>query len=169
MRKTLIALASASVLTITGCTAASSVPEPSPSAVAYATENQVASVIAGYEPDWREVIEDSANCRFLWVLGGSTFAEEVEAMTCFIQEKTMGVTAQIVIRDLGKLEIPPSMAELVGDTNVQLQAIADIDLELLCGSEDVPSDAAECTEALGSRNFVYGVLDGTLDKWSPYL
>lgn len=168
VKSSIVAVLAAIVLT--GC-AASPVPEAAESSPSsdLATENQVASVLAEYEPEWRERIAESASCRFTWTLGGATIAEEISADACYIAETTMGITAQLVVRDWNELRIPPSMSSLVEDTSKILTAIGDIDLATICGTEARPADTPECTEALGSRNFFYGLLDSQLDKWSPYL
>jgi hypothetical protein len=171
MNKTLLTPLSLAALLLTGCAAESPAPEetePVP-VVESATENQVSSVLAEYEPEWRERIEEAGDCRFTWTLGGSTIAEEIGADACFIAEKTMGITSQLVIRDWDALVIPQSMVAIVDDTSKVIAAISEVDLKLLCGDEARPADTQACTDALGSRNFLYNQLESELDKWAPYL
>ncbi|WP_141881309.1 hypothetical protein [Homoserinimonas aerilata] len=162
----------AAVLILAGC-ASEPEPEssrgPEPTVVEYATENQVASVIAEYEPKWREVIEESTECRFLWVLGGSTIAEEIHGDVCFMQEKTIGITAQLVLRDWEALNVPESLQSLVTDTSTVLREIGRGDLKTICGEASRPVETDECNSELAGRNMLYSQLESSLNKWSPYL
>lgn len=163
------ALALLAVLTLGGCAPAAPEPEATPTpTVPSATPEQVASVLAEYETDWRETIDQSGDCRFIWVLGTS-LADEMKGMTCYLREQTIGLTAQIVIRDWSTMAIPDSMAKLVDDTREVLDQIGKIDLKANCGSDAVPSDEDVCNAALGARNGLYGQLEGKLDAWGPYL
>lgn len=163
------------LLLLTGCGAGGSNAEPKPTVTPWveptpeeATPEQVASVLSEYETDWRDVIDSSYDCRFTWTLDDSATGQ-LEGMTCYTTEKTIGITSQLVVRDWGAMEIPSSMQELVDDTSAVLGLISDTDLEAVCGTEPIPSTTQECNEALGSRNFAYSVLEGELDKWKPYL
>src|SRR5690606_5135703 len=70
----------------------------------YATENQVASVIAGYETYWREMIEEAVHCRFLYVMNEDLSpAEDMERYTCFLSEATIGTEAAIATREIEAL------------------------------------------------------------------
>lgn len=134
-----------------------------------ATPEQVASVIAGQESDWRETIDGAGECRFLNVMGEGP-ADELQLTTCYMGELTMGVSASGAIRELNSLDVPGSMSDLVEETVRILQAVADVDLEGACGPAfSTPVDTQECSDALGSRNVLYGLLGTTLDKWRPYL
>lgn len=162
---------------LAGC--ASAAPEPTAppepvevEEVEYATEPQVASVIAKYESDWREVIDGAGECRLNWVNAAadeSDLLSSLEGYSCFMREKTLGVTAQLAVRDLEELEIPPSMETLVSETKATLLTLSSFDLEAICGTEDAPADTPECQDALGTRNYGYGVLEDQLAAWGPYL
>ncbi|WP_167131914.1 hypothetical protein [Paramicrobacterium chengjingii] len=177
MRK-LIAPALVAILLLAGCASAEQ-PEPAAEQetetstpapeVDSATEEQVASVVAEYEPDWRETIDGASDCRFLWTTGGETAAEDIKAMSCYLKEQTIVTTAQLVTGDLADLEIPESMSSLVTNTTNVLESIGDVDLTSVCGDGDVPAETDECNSALGTLNALYMQLDSTLNSWSPYL
>lgn len=134
-----------------------------------AAPEQVASVIAGHESDWRETIDGAGDCRILKAMA-STTVDEVSLMSCYTREVTMGITARNAIRDLNALDVPSSMAPLVEETTRALQAVADVDLEAACGPPmDRPNTTDECSLALGERFVLYGLLESALDKWRPYL
>lgn len=159
------------IAALSGCSDASPSAAPSPTeAVASneATPEQVASVLAEYDTDWREVIDGAIDCRFTWTLD-DTATGQLEGMACYTREQTMGITSQLVVRDWGEMEIPASMTDLVADTVAMLGLISEVDLAAVCGAEAVPAATQECTDALGSRNFAYSALGGQLDKWKPYL
>ncbi|WP_461048270.1 hypothetical protein [Terrabacter koreensis] len=148
-------------------TTTTTTPSPTPT---YASENQVASVIAGNQKTWREVEDSALPCRSAMVLGEDSGMSEIELITCYTNEVTAGVAAQNAIRDLEALDVPPSMEPLVDETRRVLQGMADVDLEKACGpSFEVPKDSKACTEALGSRATSYFLVSGVLDKWAPYL
>jgi hypothetical protein len=159
-------------LLLTGCASATSPSNDStPSTTAsatptYASENQVASVIAKYAADWRETIDGAGKCRFEWTLSPGSMA----GATCWLNEQTLVTTAEIVNRDVEKLNIPPSMASLVDSTTTVLQGIVDEDAKTVCGDGVAdPLDTPECTKVIGSLNFYYSMLKGELDSWGPYL
>lgn len=159
---------------LAGCGAAEpAAPTPTastePAAVVEATPEQVASVLAEYEPEWREVIDAAGDCRFTWTIGGDTPTSQLEGMSCYTREQTIGITAQLVPRDWAALEIPSSMQGLVDDTTEVLSLISDVDLAAVCGADSVPANTPECTAAIGSRNVSYGLLESQLDAWKPYL
>ena len=160
------------LLVLTGC-APTTAPKAEPTTkapveVVYATEAQVASVIAEYEPTWREVIADAGDCRFVWTLGTTTL-DEMQGFSCYLQEQTIGITAQLVVRDFEALDIPPSMTSIVSSSTALLAQISAIDLKSLCGEGELPVESTECNEAFGGRNFLYNQLAKELDAWSPYL
>jgi hypothetical protein len=135
-----------------------------------ATENEVASIIAGGEKTWREAADKSPECRLAFVLKEKGVAAGVERVTCYTNELTAGVKAEIAIRDLRALNIPPSMQGLVTETQSALQMMVDADLENACGpAMTEPKDTKECTSALGTPNWSYTLMTSVLDKWSPYL
>ena len=158
----------------TSTTTASTIPVVSKTATATttpaATENEVASVIAGYEQDWREVIDDAGECRVAWTMRDSDPAQKARRLTCYMRETAMGTTATLARRDLGNLAIPDSMSGLVKDTTKALRAVANVDLEAKCGGPfEGPKGSKECARALGSRMWTYDSLETVLNKWSPYL
>jgi hypothetical protein len=159
------------LLALTGCSASPTAAEttvgtpssaPTPT---YATENQVASVIAEYETDWRETMDEAGGCRFDWTMSPGS----ITGFACYLNEQTMSTTSELVLLDLDALDIPPSMTALVADTTAVLQLIVDKDLKGNCGEAEEPADTQECTDTLGGLNFLYNTLEGRLDAWKPYL
>lgn len=163
------ALMVVAALTLAGCAGETSevAPEPTPTEaeVVAASENEVTSVIAEYEPDWRETIDGAGGCRFDWVMNPG----QISNMSCYLQEQTMTITAQLVVRDWGEMVIPESMSGIVDDTTAVLEKIGAVDLKAACGEEAEPNDTDECSTALGTLNVLYGQLEGELNSWSPYL
>ncbi|MEA1264581.1 hypothetical protein MicroSTF_16170 [Microbacterium sp. STF-2] len=133
-----------------------------------ATPEQVASVLAEYETDWRDVIDGAIDCRFTWTVD-DTPTGQLQGTTCFTTEKTIGITSQLAVREWGEMEIPSSMQDLVASTSKVLGLISETDLAAVCGEDSEPNGTQECNDALGSRNFAYSMLEGELDKWKPYL
>lgn len=158
------------VAALTGCSSSApeATPTPTQTSDPEATPEQVASVIAEYESDWREVIDGAFDCRFTWTMDDSPTGQ-LEGMTCFTTEKTIGITAQLVTRDWAAMDVPASMQGLVDDTTEVLGRISDVDLDSVCGTDSIPSSTQECNEALGNRNATYLQLESQLDKWGPYL
>lgn len=134
----------------------------------YATEQQVASVIVEHEKDWRATADAAIHCRTLWVVGTSA-ADKANGVACYLDEQTIGLTAQIAHRDLGALSVPPSMGKLVASTDAILLEIAGTDIRADCGSGGEPSDTKACDSALGERNLEYAELTQRLDAWAPYM
>lgn len=146
---------------------ASETPSPSPTA---ATEAQVASVIAGYEKGWRKVIKKAGDCRWDYTMKDPGPLAEMRRMTCYMEEVTAGTNAGNAIRDLDALTVPDTLTSLVDETETALQAVADVDLESVCGPVMTEiKDSGKCDRALGTRFWAYSQLDKALDKWSPYL
>jgi hypothetical protein len=159
------AVALAALVVTTGCSSAQpAAPTPTPTAT-YASENQVASVIAEYESDWRETIDSASSCRLGYVTGADPASDYV----CKTREETIGITAQLATRDLRKLNVPKSMASLVDGTDDALSAISRNDVKLLCGDDGWGGDDTTCNSALASRYAAYQELEAKLDAWSPYL
>lgn len=154
---------------LTGCSpvAPATTPSPTPTPET-ATPQQVASVLAQYQSDWREVVTGAGECRFTWTIDTSPTAK-IKGMSCYLKEQTIGITSQLVMRDWKKLTIPSSMKTIVDNTSVILTGIAAIDLKTVCGTGTVPTEAPECNSALGSRYSLYSQLGRQLDAWSPYL
>lgn len=139
---------------------------PTPGA---ATPEQVASIIAGEEPDWREVIDDAFDCRYLWVIGGEDAIDDAEAMTCYLRELTMVSTTGTAAKELQELDLPSEMEDLVSETLWSLSEISTVDLEGTCGGGSVPNDSAECTKSLGTLSGAYLRFEKVLNSWRPYL
>lgn len=134
-----------------------------------ATPEQLASVIAGYAKDWREVINKAADCRWDWTVADDATAE-LRGMTCYMRETTISYTTETAAAELAELTPPSSMVSLVDETNAALAAVYDIDLEGVCGDPVVgPNDAKKCSTTLGQRMWAYSQLENALDQWSPYL
>jgi hypothetical protein len=151
------------VFALAGCSSA----PPEPTEPPTATPEQVASVIAEYETDWRETTEGAGSCRFLWSFPSGSIADEIEGMSCYLVEQTIGSTSVIAVRNLDALDIPDSMIDLVVETRIALTAISDVDLPAVCGTEEVPANETTCNTALGSRMQAYLTLEGVLDSWGP--
>lgn len=140
-------------------------PEPEPT---YATESQVASVIAEYEPDWVEVIEGASDCRFIWV---TEDADEPfsEGLLCHMRETTMSMTSETATKRLLALDIPPSMTDLVQQTLEALVSISTAGVDEECGLSGEFADTEECSTAHGLAIRGYSKLERALNAWSPYL
>lgn len=169
MKKALAVLGVTVALILTACsprveTVSTPTPTPTPTVEA-ATPEQVASVLAEYEPDWREVIDAAGECRFGYVMGD----EELEYASCYIREQTIVITSQLVGRDWSEMDIPASMTGLVLDTTGVLHEIGSVDLTGACGEDLFPNDSESCTSALGTLYTHYLELESQLDAWAPYL
>ncbi|WP_159571656.1 hypothetical protein [Curtobacterium sp. 18060] len=151
---------------ITGC-ASQGHEEPTPTATT-ASENEVASVVAEYAPDWQDVIDNASGCRLEFVTG----SDAARSYVCRTSEETMGITAGLAARSLDELKIPGAMSSLVSETVTILERIAADDLSALCGDDGwngSEEDDKACTAALGDRFALYQQLDAKLSAWSPYL
>jgi uncharacterized protein YceK len=144
-------------------------PTPTPTET-YASENEVASVIAEYEEGWRETIDAAGRCRLLWALRDSLeFTDAMEAQTCWLQELTTASTAELALLDLNELDIPPSMEDVAMDTKQALSTIVGQEPRETCGEEAMPRATEFCTSIVGNLNAGYVVLSGKLDAWKPWL
>lgn len=137
-------------------------PTPTPS---YVTNEQVASVIGGYRADWQEIMDGAGDCRLAFVFEPSG----LEATTCTFTEQTMGATAQLAMRDLEALDVPPELQPLVGTTTASLARIAEQDFATTCLVDGNYVDSDPCTAVLGARFAEYITLSEELGKWEPYL
>lgn len=147
---------------VTPSTTTSSIPD-------YATDKQIASVVAGEEKLWRDAADKAGECRFKYVEKGGGTLGEMERMTCYTNEVTASMSAQTAIRDLSQLRIPPSMEDLVAETMNSLQMLVDSRLEEACGpAMNEPKDTKKCDEAMGAQMWGYHSVTGVLDKWAPY-
>lgn len=183
MRRTII-LVALPLVALAGCsggssqsTPASAAPSSSPSvpsadpspSKSYATPQQLASVVAMRETDWREVIDGAYECRLLWVQeeGADDPVIGAQALTCHLTEGTMTMTAEMGVRELQALEPDPSMESLVAKTIAALQAVAAADVEGQCASEARTTPA--CNGAHLAALSAYSSLETALDGWKPYL
>ena len=73
-------------------------------------------MIAGGEKTWREANEKGGECRMALVLKEDDPIASAQRLTCYTNEVTAGLQAQIALRDLNALDIPPSMQTLVDET-----------------------------------------------------
>jgi len=156
-------------LSLTGCASASSSADATPSPTftkETATTAQVASVIAQYEDDWREVSDAAGGCRLDLV----TNSEGLDALTCSYTEQTAGLNALLAAADLRDLEVPDEMQDLVFDILPILDRMSTPDFNSSCLVDDViVTDSDACTTFLGQRFADYLALDSELDRWKPYL
>ncbi len=175
MKRSLLVMAA---VLLAGCSGGTGAPTDSISAAATpgtpspstATPQQFASIIAGQESDWREVIKDAADCRYLWVLGTSTVSDKTEAMTCYVREATIVMTTGTAAKKIRALAPSSDVQPLVTQTLVALDAISLVDLEGVCGEPfgDAPKETKKCNAALGELFSNYGTLKKVLDEWKPY-
>ncbi len=140
-------------------------------ASAEATPEQLASIIAQYEEDWRAVIEGRIGCSSAQLranLSDATPGEKAEATDCLQAMRNMSSTAGTASTELGKLATPSSMADLVAETRKYLDQISATDLDTICGGE--PFGSADCTAAdTTAFEMAHIRLDQQLDAWGPYL
>ena len=147
-------------------TSATPTPTPTPEA---ATPEQFASIIAGKESDWREVIDSSFDCRFIWTMGAADAAEEAQATACYLREITIVMSTDSASKDMRALTPSADMEPLVADTLETLDLIRGVDLEGVCGKAfDGPKESDDCDRTLGELNAAYVALGKVLDKWKPY-
>lgn len=159
---------SSASLSASASPSASSSRNASPST---STEKQVASVIAGQEAGLRKAIDGGGKCRILMVTArDDSPLDQANVLSCYTDEVTAGLSAQIAVRDLGKLTPPESMKPLVDETVTELEAIGLVDLETACGpAMTKPNLSEDCNRSLGIRMMQYTRLKTILDKWRPYL
>lgn len=137
-----------------------------------ATPEQLASVIAASEDDWRATIDGAYDCRYLWVFEADSqdVADQLNAQACYWDELTIGVTTQQAADELAGMTPPASMEDLVEDTIAALEAVAATDLEAICGDAiEGRTDSPACSDAIGTRMWSYQELEEALDAWRPYL
>lgn len=136
------------------------------------TPEEFASVVAANESDWREVIDGAFDCRYIWVFESdrADTVTQLDALSCYMREVTIGLTAQNAVEELDALVAPPEVFDLVAETTVALEEIVAVDLEAVCGhASGGRNDSAACTTAIGQRNLAYMSLEQALDGWRPYL
>ena len=71
----------------------------------YATDKQIASVVAGGEKLWRDAADKGTECRIKYVEKGGGALGEIERKTCYTNELTASMSAPTAIRDLSQLRI----------------------------------------------------------------
>lgn len=135
-----------------------------------ATPQELASVVAAYEQDWRDTVAGAGECRVEWVVADESDPTSLaKSLTCFTREKTIVLSTQIVARDLRELNPPASMQSIYDDTIATLDDVASSDLEGECGNGNAPADTSECSAVLGSLMHSYDELERILDSWAPYM
>jgi hypothetical protein len=125
-------------------------------------------VVAGYEPGWRDTIDEAGMCRFDWVAPADALAE-AHGVSCWFQSQTFEIEAELAQRDFAELAVPTTMTPLVDDLTALLELVASNDALETCGDGSVPEESDACNEKLANQFMLMNVLDGELDKWSPYL
>jgi hypothetical protein len=144
-------------------------PEATPESTE-ATPEQLASIVAGYETDWRDTIEGAGDCRLTWTVGDATDpTTNMEGMACFLNEQTLTMTAETAGKDLRALTPPSSMQTLYDDTLTALDGIKSVPLEDDCGTDSWPSSDETCSTTLGELFTGMRSLETVLDQWGPYL
>jgi hypothetical protein len=163
----MLLVVTAIVLALSGCAVQPTAQAfPTVRAKPDATPQEVASVIAKYSKQWQGTIDKGGECRAEWIFSPT----DIEASTCYLDETTTGLDAQIAVRDLGRLRVPKSMNSLVNSTTGILTSIGAIDLETACGKLGaLDFTTQKCTDAVASRFALYTQLDTQLRAWSPYL
>lgn len=134
-----------------------------------ATPAQVASVIAQFEPSWREAMDGSIECFGM----NSTPVEATDPMdglTCRTNMETMTLQAKIVLNELGELVAPPELESLLKETVPELEKVAAYydTLRDGCGAQSAPVDD-ECRAALANFSSTTTGLGRILNKWQPYI
>jgi hypothetical protein len=163
----------ASLLALSACSVEAPAPQapvlPSASPTqTHATEAQVVSVVAAYEPGWRETIDEAGMCRFDWVAPADALAE-AHGVACWFRAQTFEIEAELAQRDFGELSIPTTMTPLVDDLKALLGLVASNHALETCGDGSVPEESDACNEKLANQFKLMNELDSKLDKWSPYL
>ncbi|WP_159792594.1 hypothetical protein [Puerhibacterium puerhi] len=180
---TLVATAAMAVMALSGCSGGdtsvpaatqpaaettSSAPAETPTPQT-STPEQLASIIAGQESDWRETIDGSGECRILWVLESDDPVDQANAYSCYLREQTIVMSASNAGRDLRALTPPAEMSSLYNSTLGQLDAISAVDLTGACGQDSSPAKSDGCNASLGELYAHYNLLEDVLDQWKPYM
>lgn len=158
------------VLLTTACAAGGATEAAAPAAgptPTTATEAQLGSIMAGYAKNAQKTIDSAGKCRINYVYN-STPADEANAMACYLDELSLGLSSGTTEMKLGELTPPASMVALVMETRTALTEISSVDLESACGAT-APNDSGACSTALGARYTAYTSMDTILAKWSPYM
>lgn len=153
------ALAIAATLALAGCASTPTAPDAEPEA----TPEQLATVIAAHEPEWRAIIDDVTACR-------AEFFTGKQVVTCWHDENDAVAEMGAAAATLAKMNSPESMKDLVRSTVTALQNAAIYDGSS-CGDEGLPNlDSQKCIDDLGARGRILnGEVTETLNSWSPYL
>lgn len=170
------------LLSMTACSAPAASTATSPSSIAApsdaaspsatistATENEVASIMAGYMSEATKTIEGAGDCRMLSVTAKSA-ADEAMLVACYTNEVTLGTSSTTTAKKLRELTPPASMETIVDDTTAVLDEVSGIDLEKSCGpAMGRPRGTKACDTAMGDRYGAYLRLKEVLASWSPYV
>lgn len=143
-------------------------PTPSPSPT-YAPPQQIASIIAEHEADWRETIEAAEDCRVMWMEKSDDPIVEVKVMSCHLREATLSLQSKTVLEELDALTPEPSMSRLVTETKLALASIKAAAVDEKCGPSGESADTAGCLLAHGNAHLGYDALEDALNAWGPYL
>ncbi|WP_146197529.1 hypothetical protein [Promicromonospora sp. AC04] len=141
----------------------------SPAQPETATPEQLASIIAGNETDWRETIDGAGECRMLWVVPSDDAAVQANAFSCYLREQTIVLSTGNAARDLRELAPPNDMRSTYDETLSALDEISSVDLTGVCGEDSVPADSDECIQTLGTLFAAYNGFESVLDQWKPYI
>ncbi|MDF9716044.1 hypothetical protein [Nocardioides sp. ChNu-99] len=137
-----------------------------------ATPEQLASIIAGGQSDWRAVIDTASGCRLLWTTAyrNTDPAVDLEAKSCYMREIVLNSTSGDALYEMEALTPPESMEDLVSETEAVLREISTADLEPDCGPPlELPATSTRCNQTLGELYVAYLDLEEALDSWTPYL
>lgn len=88
----------------------------------------MASVIAGYEPDWRSMMEMAGRRQYLYFTGDAVIVNEGHERT-FCYAKETGTEAPNATRDIEALNVPPTLTDLMDETLGVLGALQEPALE----------------------------------------
>lgn len=160
---------------LTACAQGVSTEEPEQTATkkveeAEATPEQLASIITKYGVNWKKVIDAETDCESLQLyakLDDATSDVKFASILCLEEMKAMTNTTGTAAIKFRELEAPSSMSDLVDDTIKQLDIIAEVDLDTVCG--DVPFGDPDCNSQMLPLKIAYMRLADQLNAWSPYL
>ena len=101
----------------------------------------------------------------------ATPTEQVEALTCRIDESTMSLTAETAARELRELIPPADMQVLYVETLSVLDEIAATNFAEACPDLDTILDESSeaCNAAIPAMYRALRSLDTQLNAWTPYL
>ena len=134
-----------------------------------ATTAQVASVIAQYEPDWREISENSLDCYGLNT-NPIELADGLNGLACQSDMRSMTLQAQIVLNELDGLVIPGELESLVAETIPELEEVAAYNdvFDEACSDQSAPVND-DCATAIRDFGYLASQFERVLNKWQPYM